>query len=138
MSVGQEFGYGFTGGSGLGGGLLRSQSKCQLGPCLVRLSRLEHRPINPKAVGLIPGQGTCLVCRFRPPSRAHMKATNQCFSLTSMFSSPPLFLPSWPPTISMSLGEGKKSHLGLPSSQGLTGAGGPACEKAHPILAGLL
>ena len=53
--------------------------------CLARwLSWLECCPMHPKAVGLIPGQGICLVHRFNPCSGLIQEATYQCFSLTSM------------------------------------------------------
>ena len=35
-------------------------------PWLVWLGWLEGCPINQKVMGLIPGQGTCLRCRFDP------------------------------------------------------------------------
>ena len=37
-------------------------------PWSMWLSSLEYYPVNQKVVGLIPGQGTCLDCRFGPRS----------------------------------------------------------------------
>ena len=45
----------------------------------VRLSWLDHRPINQKAAHSIPSQGTCLGCGFNPWS-GHREATDWCFS----------------------------------------------------------
>ena len=47
---------------------------------------------NQKAVASILGQGTYPHCRFNPWSRCIWEATNQCFSLTSMFLSLPFSL----------------------------------------------
>ena len=51
------------------------------------LSWLERHPINQKVVGLIPGQGTYLGCSSVPWSGHKQEATDQSFSLTSMFLS---------------------------------------------------
>ena len=49
---------------------------------------------RPKCYGSIPSQGTCLGCGFSPQSGHVQEATDQCFSLTSMFLS--LSLPPFP------------------------------------------
>ena len=57
-------------------------------------------------MGSIPGQGTCLGCRFGSQSGCIEAATDQCFSLTSIFLSlSSLSLKS----VSMSLGEEKEN-----------------------------
>ena len=43
--------------------------------------------LHQKAAGSIPGQGTYLGCRFDPRWRCVQEATDQCFSLISMFLS---------------------------------------------------
>ena len=57
------------------------------------LSWLEHRPVHQKVTGSIPGQGTCLGCRFTPQSE-HIRG--QPISLShinaSLSLSPCLFL----------------------------------------------
>ena len=65
-------------------------------PWLVWLSWLEGHPVHGKAVGSISGQRTDLGCRFDPQSGHVQEATNQCFSLTSIFFSRslPLYLKS--------------------------------------------
>ena len=39
-------------------------------------------PQSEKVAGLIPGQGTCLGCEFRPLSGHVRESMNQCFSFT--------------------------------------------------------
>ena len=56
-------------------------------PWPVWLSRLEHRPINQKVMGSIPGQDTHLGCGFEPQSGCVREVTDQCFSLTLMLLS---------------------------------------------------
>ena len=56
-------------------------------------SSLEHRPINQKVTGSIPGQGTCLGCGFSPQSGCIQEATDCYFCLTLMFLSLSLFSP---------------------------------------------
>ena len=46
------------------------------------LSWLEHHPIDQNVAGSIPGQGTCLGCRFSPQSQRVGEATDWCFSLS--------------------------------------------------------
>ena len=74
------------------------------------LSWLEHRSVNQKVMGLIPGQDTCLGCGFSPQLGCMQKAADQCFSLTSMFLSlsVSLPLPLSLKSVSMSLGEDLK------------------------------
>ena len=50
--------------------------------------------MNTKVAGSIPGQGTCLGCRFGPRSGRIQEATDPCFSLTSVFLSLSLSVPS--------------------------------------------
>ena len=57
----------------------------KLEPWLVWLSWLEHRLVNRKVAGSIPGQGICLGCRFNPQSGCIYEANNQCFSFTWIF-----------------------------------------------------
>ena len=45
-------------------------------------------PVKWKVTGLIPGQGTCLGCRFGPPSGRVQEATNQSTFLSLSFSLP--------------------------------------------------
>ena len=52
-------------------------------------------PVHQKVVGSIPGQGTCLGCGDHPQSGHMQRATDRCFSLTSVFF-------SLPPTSSLS------------------------------------
>ena len=71
-------------------------------------------PTKWKVASSIPDQGTCLGCRFSPRSMNLQEATDQCFSLTSMF----LFLS---PSLALSIinknlkhwvgGEKKKAFL---------------------------
>ena len=49
-----------------------------------------HRPANQKVTGSIPGQGTCLSCRFGPQLGQVQEATNRCFSPSLSPSLPPL------------------------------------------------
>ena len=51
------------------------------------VSWLEHCSIYQKVAGSIPGQGTYLGCEFDPWLGCLWEATDQCFSLTSMFLS---------------------------------------------------
>ena len=44
-------------------------------------------PTKQKVAGLIPGQGTCLSCRFGPWLECVPEAKDRFFSLTSLFSS---------------------------------------------------
>ena len=51
----------------------------------------------PNGAGSVPGEGTCLGCRFRSQSRCMWKASNRCFSLhidVSLSFSPLLSLKS--------------------------------------------
>ena len=48
---------------------------------------MEHRPIHQKVASSIPGQSTYLGRGLDPQSGYVWEATNQCFSLTSMFFS---------------------------------------------------
>ena len=50
-----------------------------------------HHPTKRKVAGSIPGQVTGLDCGFGPHLGHVQEATNQCFSLKTMFLS--LFLP---------------------------------------------
>ena len=76
---------------------------------VVRLSWLEHHPINRKVAGLIPGQGTYWGFKVGPWSGCIWEATDRCFPLSHQCFSPslPLSLKS----ISMSLGKAKKIFL---------------------------
>ena len=51
------------------------------------LSWLEHRPVHRKVVVSVPSQDTYLGHMFDPLSGCVREATDQCFSLTSMFLS---------------------------------------------------
>ena len=62
-------------------------------PWPVWLSWLERHPAAWRIVNSIPGLCTSLHCRFGPLSGHMREATNQCFSLTSMFLFPSFFLP---------------------------------------------
>ena len=62
---------------------------------------------NQMVIGSIPSQGTYLGCGFDPMSRHIKEATNQYFSLTSVFHSFPSSLPS-----SLSKSNKKKNVLG--------------------------
>ena len=79
--------------------------KLTLPPWPLWLSWIEHHPINCKAAGSIPGQGTYLGCRFGSQSGHVWEATDPRFSLTSMFLflSPSLPFPLSLKSISMSL-----------------------------------
>ena len=46
-----------------------------------------HHPANRKIAGSVPGQGTCLGCRFGPQLGSLWEAADRCFSRTSMFLS---------------------------------------------------
>ena len=74
------------------------------------LSWLEHLPTHQKVAGLILGQGTDVGCGFNPRSGPVQEATDQCFSLTTMFLSVFLSLPYSLSKISeyISLGGNKK------------------------------
>ena len=103
-------------------------SECYLKPtqCPLSLSRWWRKPTfalagvarwvgccpaNPKAAGMIPGQGTCLGCGFTPQSGCVWEATDQYFSLASMFLSLSLHsLPRSLKSISMPLGEDKNKR----------------------------
>ena len=67
--------------------------------CLTGVAQLVgHCSTKQKvATGSIPGQGTCLGRKFGPQSGRVQKATDQCFSLTSMF------LPSLSSSLPLSL-----------------------------------
>ena len=69
------------------------------------LSWLERCPTHAKVVGLIPGQGTYLGCRFDPWPKPVSGATEQCFSLTLMFLSLSFSLPLSLKQINISSGE---------------------------------
>ena len=45
-----------------------------------RCGSVGHCPAKQKAAGLVPGQGTCLGCRFGPWSEHVQEATGGCFS----------------------------------------------------------
>ena len=49
------------------------------------LTWLECRPVSQKVAGSIPGQSTCLGCRFSPQWGLMQQATNWCFSFASIF-----------------------------------------------------
>ena len=51
-----------------------------------------YRPANQHVASSIPSQGTCLGCGFGPRLGRVWNATDQCFSLTSMFLSLSFFL----------------------------------------------
>ena len=55
---------------------------------------LEHCPLLQKVADSIPGQDRYLGCRFYPWSECIWQATDQCFSLISMFLSLSLSLES--------------------------------------------
>ena len=67
--------------------ILTSKLRTVYGPGQVG-QLLEH---HQKVGGSIPGQGIYLGCRFNHQLGITQEATNQCFSLTSMFlSTPPI------------------------------------------------
>ena len=76
------------------------------------LTWLEHHTVNRKVTGSVPGQGTCLGCRFYPRSRHVLEATINVSvplslpAFSSLSPSPPLSLKS----ISMSSVEDKKNR----------------------------
>ena len=53
---------------------------------------IECWPVNQRATGLIPSQGTCLGCGPGPLSRAHVRSNHMLIFLSLSFSLPPLFL----------------------------------------------
>ena len=73
------------------------------------LSFLEHCPVHLKVTGSIPGQGTYLGCKFDPQSGCIWEATNRYFSLTLMFLSLSLSLPSSFSKINKDISLGKDS-----------------------------
>ena len=77
---------------------------------LLSLAQLVGESFHkPKGHWFEPWSGHFLGCGFHPLSGYTWEATNQCFSLTSMFS--PFLFPSFPlswKSINMSLGEDKK------------------------------
>ena len=94
--------------------LWRIKNSCRSWPGW--LSWLKCHPVNWKMVGSIPGQGTCLGCRFGP-SQGECKRqlidvslSHQCFS-PSLSPSLPLSLKS----ISMSSGEDFLKKYSCPS-----------------------
>ena len=64
--------------------------KNKLLPLASMAQLVECWPMNQKVAGSIPSQGTCLSCRFSPLLGHVQEATNRCFSLTSIFPTPPL------------------------------------------------
>ena len=60
----------------------------------VWLSRFGYHPANWKVTGSIPGQGTCLGCRFSPRLGHMWKVIDWCFPITSTFLSLSFSLPS--------------------------------------------
>ena len=70
---------------------------------------IEHQPVNQEMAGLIPSQGTCVVCRLGLwVELCERQPIDVCFSLTLMFLS--LSLP--PPSLKIKSGKNnKKVHL---------------------------